>query len=355
MHSPGLALLRFVFAVWVLLHHTEPALPQPSWFHDMWFVRYGWTGVNGFFALSGYLFTDLYLEKASVDPDALLTFYKKRFLRIVPLYALLLLIQAWMKSASAYDVLMHLFFLHGFDSNTRLSINGAMWSLSTEVFFYIAIPFVLVMLQRLISGKRGLFLSGLILVALSLAGREFSRMLTEGVYAMTGTYDYGLWSGTVFGRFSDFGIGIFVALWMKQCDWNMRWLAAGFGVTCFYLVSVWMDANGGSKAVHVALFSWVGPFIAFGYALIIPVFHKAKMALATPIIFLGDISYALYLCQGLLIDRFSGIERTYRLLSFMGPWREEMTLISFAVFSTAVAAVLYVYFEKPIAKKWRKT
>lgn len=138
-------------------------------------VRCFWTGIDGFFVLSGFLITGILLRARS-KPHALKIFYFRRSLRIFPPYYVLLLVLAvWMAVKAgdwavplepahlSYWVYMQNLFIsvQGWDSFRPLS---HLWSLAVEEQFYLLWPFLVLMLplQRL----RGVLVAMLLLAPL---------------------------------------------------------------------------------------------------------------------------------------------------------------------------------------------
>lgn len=80
---PQLDGFRGIAILWVLLDH---------FFEKIYFFHFGWTGVNLFFVLSGYLITGRLSHHASTDggKNYFRNFYARRILRIFPLYYLFL-------------------------------------------------------------------------------------------------------------------------------------------------------------------------------------------------------------------------------------------------------------------------
>jgi peptidoglycan/LPS O-acetylase OafA/YrhL len=171
-HSPALDGLRGVALILVLIYHfTGVAGPLPG----------GWSGVDVFFVLSGFLITALLLdERKLLGRVALARFYARRGLRLLP--ALLVMLAIWSalllafhgqnwfgavpngsKSGGTVDVLpalghVALVLTYGinwvhalFHGHAPL---GHLWSLAVEEQFYLVWPFTLLFFLRLPTARR---------------------------------------------------------------------------------------------------------------------------------------------------------------------------------------------------------
>lgn len=110
-------------------------------------MAYGFVGVDLFFVISGYTMMLTYRKGASSGLKSATDFWKARASRIYPTYVVAVIFWAVMvrlgvavKSAGAYDIVMHLLMLHTFDNATFFSISGVFWSLAVEAHFYILFP-----------------------------------------------------------------------------------------------------------------------------------------------------------------------------------------------------------------------
>jgi len=96
IYFPGLNGLRFLAAFLVIVHHIEQfkgIYKLPNHFHLAFINIAGGLGVTLFFVLSGYLITYLLLkEKKQYNTISLPKFYIRRILRIWPLYYLLVIL-----------------------------------------------------------------------------------------------------------------------------------------------------------------------------------------------------------------------------------------------------------------------
>jgi peptidoglycan/LPS O-acetylase OafA/YrhL len=85
-HIPQLDVLRGIAVLMVMLSHISGNVPS---LHLNPVFRYGWTGVDLFFVLSGFLITGILL-RAKSETGYFTNFYVRRALRIWPLYFCLL-------------------------------------------------------------------------------------------------------------------------------------------------------------------------------------------------------------------------------------------------------------------------
>lgn len=152
---PELDGLRGLAILLVLLYHfvSSPRI-QPPLFHKLFAI--GWSGVDLFFVLSGFLIGGILLDVRE-SPNYFRTFYGRRFYRIVPLYYL------WI---SAYFVIalfcssrfpwhsipVYVLFLQNCTKIDRAVIAvawlGALWSLAVEEQFYLIVPTVVRFLTK---------------------------------------------------------------------------------------------------------------------------------------------------------------------------------------------------------------
>ena len=151
-HYPALDGLRGVAIILVLLYHNFNFLP---------FFNYGWTGVDLFFVLSGFLITSILLNAVGTR-HYLKNFYARRALRIFPIYLLtvavvLLLVSTTNRFTEQQDYYqLHQVFLwlnmqNWMYINFPVPVDNMLlfhcWSLSLEEQFYLFWP-LLVLLAR---------------------------------------------------------------------------------------------------------------------------------------------------------------------------------------------------------------
>lgn len=150
-HLAGLDHLRAFAIVFVLLFHAR-LFPHPEWIDVV--GKFGWTGVDLFFVLSGYLISsNLFQQMANAGTIILSDFFIKRFFRIIPAYltvvAIYFLIPAFREREALAPLWKYLTFTQNFGLDLR--VQGTFshaWSLCIEEQFYFLLPVILCCLFR---------------------------------------------------------------------------------------------------------------------------------------------------------------------------------------------------------------
>jgi len=142
----GLDHLRALAIVLVFLFHYR-GFQHPDWIDDV--SGFGWTGVDLFFVLSGFLIAgQLFAQLKSTGRIALGDFFIKRFFRIIPPYLIVLTVYFSIPFFREREALAPLWkfltFTHNFglDVIHRGTFSHA-WSLCIEEQFYLTLPFLL--------------------------------------------------------------------------------------------------------------------------------------------------------------------------------------------------------------------
>jgi peptidoglycan/LPS O-acetylase OafA/YrhL len=269
--------------------------------HTLWLDRapiaIGAYAVRLFFVLSGFLITGILLrqrtESISDSVRPMGAFYARRFLRICPIYylgivGLLLLGDEKIRGAWLYHVCyLSNVYCARIESLVGPPINH-LWSLSVEEQFYLAWPAVILLMPY----------------------RWLPRVITTVVVAAP------LWrfvTTLVWGKtlaawvlpmacLDSLGLGAMVAYWWhrpqrdgRRMQWRMRSMLIG-GALVLGLTAVLRSA--GSMAAATALrdlgaalvFAWLINGAAIGFTGVI-----GKALESAPLVYLGQISYGIYL------------------------------------------------------------
>lgn len=160
-HNDNIQHVRAIACLFVLCHHfqwLQPAIPQLFWS--------AWSGVDLFFAISGYVITLSFLrttvacpddmsfaEKISVNKTAIQAFFIKRSWRIFPpvivALALLALVTLVFGITRWTDLLVEICAALSMTYNYVIYDGGpfvldVLWSLGVEAQFYVLVPFFLI-------------------------------------------------------------------------------------------------------------------------------------------------------------------------------------------------------------------
>ena len=161
-YFPALDGLRAIAITMVLVRHWAAACRDHFHVHFILGNRLlsniclnGWSGVDLFFALSGFLVGSHVLRQthARLDEKVIRRYYLRRFLRIVPLYVLILLLCGFgliplyaVGGMDAFQFLVQMLFLQDYLGSPVLLPS---WSLGVEEKFYLLAPFLAFFLLKL--------------------------------------------------------------------------------------------------------------------------------------------------------------------------------------------------------------
>jgi peptidoglycan/LPS O-acetylase OafA/YrhL len=161
-----------IFSVF-LFHYSILIGGTPQWLSSH--SRFGWTGVDLFFVLSGFLISSqLFSQIKRGQIISIKDFYIKRFFRIFPAFWVTIAIYLWVPFFHEKEALPSVWRFLTFTQNFGLDISkygsfSHAWSLCVEEHFYLFLPLILVLLQAANSVKKSyrliiaLFILGIII------------------------------------------------------------------------------------------------------------------------------------------------------------------------------------------------
>lgn len=346
----GLNALRFMAAFAIFLLHQAPNASDfldknTLSFHVLssFFWKNLSVGVDLFFIISGFLITFLLLhEKETNRKIDFLSFYKRRALRIFPLYFFIVGISflQYRTTNPETDFLSYSLFLGNFallKAHTwPVSLLIPLWSLSIEEHFYLIIPFFI---QWLSPKKVAFFFGFLFLISIGFRTHTFLNNPTPFfvLYAHT------------LSRCDELLMGCLLALWQFYRPFRLKKALTPALIT---LILVFVALNSIEMSDYSTLFKAVFqkyivliPLLAFFTFFLVgesPILTKIKQA--KPLDYLGKISYGLYMYHfaigNLLLGATNVIPAAYWLVKVL-------INLSATIF---VASLSYEFVEKRIIK-----
>ena len=316
----------------------------------------GWTGVNLFFVLSGFLITGILLDTKS-KAHYFRNFYTRRALRILPLYYAVLALLAVVtrtglitRQASWAFLGLSFFYL----SNVTVLFGvpmqyGVLWSLAVEEHFYLLWPAVVRLLSR-----RRIALAGVTIIILCpcLRALYFIRGNNMGM-GYTWLVADGLAIGAVLAALARGPWGTRVRMW-----WVTAILFAASLITfgAGYPLGIFRSSRMLGATLRVTMLNF---FFAGTVALALLLGTSRWKALVNrPVLqFFGEISYGVYLIHMLIFDlEDSAVVRFFPSLSVPHGHFGVMVLL-FVMATGIVVAIAYLsrwYFEEPFLRLKRR-
>lgn len=144
MRLEQLTFTRFVAAISIVIFHYGRDIFPFSINSINFLFKYAYVGVSYFFILSGFVMIIAYGNKKHIE---FLDYIKKRFARIYPVYflAILILLCYFLFFHINFDyksLILNITLLQSWIPGFALSFNLPGWSLAVEMFFYITFPFL---------------------------------------------------------------------------------------------------------------------------------------------------------------------------------------------------------------------
>ena len=337
--------LRCVCILLVLWHH-RPRLFSEGTELPMVLSR-GFTGVDFFFVLSGFLITTLLLREEAQDGQfSIGGFYRRRILRIVPVYFLVVSLAAiwWIGVRGQGEWWSYLPYYYVFLANFLdgdIPLLAPMWSLSVEEQYYMIwpallllvpalrwrVPLVLVLVAAIYASAQGLLpeirLYGSVVIDVSLPDPSYGAILIGSLTAIALHHPAG------FRRL-----------------WRVVGHPAAPLVLFLALVAAWQFLPGillgwPSLVMHLLMAAILAALSVREDHLLAPVLRW------WPIARIGAVSYGLYLWH--LVGRHVGVESA-AALGFEGLVAGWVALPLYLLASIAIAEASFRGFESYFLK-----
>ena len=328
----------------------------------------GFVGVDIFFVISGYLITKLILEDINKKKFNLNNFYLRRARRLLPALFVVILItipfsvvlmsndQLIFYSKQIFSVIFfisNLFFWKNsgyFDPESDLQPLLHTWSLAVEEQFYIFFPILLILIFKYLKKKVTFLLIILSLISLSLSqiGGNFKiNNLSSSFPFLILPFDYFWQAGSAnfylpFGRAWELILGSLIALIFKKKRIKQKIINNFLSTIGFFLIIISIFFY--SKNIQYPSIFTLLPCI--GTALIIIYADKTtllfKLLTFKPLVFLGLISYSLYLWHQPVLS----LSKIY-----FGTELHFFTTFFLIIFSLILSLFSWRYIEQPFRNK----
>jgi peptidoglycan/LPS O-acetylase OafA/YrhL len=348
---PALTGLRGVAALWVVAYHLLlPAaliggLPARM-------VGRGYLAVDVFFVLSGYVMALSY-GAWFAGPwrwRVFAAFLWRRAARLYPIYGAILVFRLaytawryrtfhlprpWIAAPMAHpwsEAAANLLLVQSW--GVAPSTIGPAWSVSTEWGAYWAFPALAVLMLQ---GRPRMALGGA-LAAAGLLLATASLLHASGVGWSLDAWD-GRTATPLMRCLAGFCLGLGVRR-LSTCAGAARLAArASVGFAVLLLLAALLVSRAPDLAIY-PLFPLLVLCLACGHAL------PARLFAAGPVVWLGEISYSLYLLHIFLLHPIDMLRATLRLVAAPG-WADLATVLAVLAFLLAAASVSYRCIERP--------
>jgi peptidoglycan/LPS O-acetylase OafA/YrhL len=349
MRNFGLDFLRALAIILVVFSHICNLL-FPKQFQYVLSIYLGTIGVEVFFVLSGFLIGGIiisyFYEEEVFTFAQLKRFWKRRWLRTLPNYYLVLILSIFLycfifKYYTIRDTLPYFFFYQNLLSPNLISFFAVSWSLVIEELFYLSFPIVMFILYKFKLKKYNVLL---ITILLFLLIPLFIRFF----YALS--YKYAPWDFVfkkiAIMRLDGIGIGVLASFIYRfhRNLWNKsKYILIGIGIILLTFTSIYLFNNLGQINHPYGDFFMRTLFFnlfELGIACLLPIILDFKLnmpSVVKAITFVSIISYSIYLNHTIIVWFIEGV--------IMPNFIKLIVTISVIL---GISYLEYKYFEKPI-------
>lgn len=305
----GLDHLRALAIGFVFIYHYSTIFKSPHWLGPV--ASFGWSGVDLFFVLSGYLIGGGLLDRVRHGQGiSYSNFYLRRLCRIMPAFwvtvAIYFLVPGVIERSALAPWWRFLTFTQNFGLDNR--VHGAFshaWSLCVEEHFYLIVPGAIALFAGRRWSKYAWFVGGLLVLFGAVA-----RWWRWESYVSSGDLGFRPWLTWLYyptycrldGLLAGIGVAALLRFYPVQRDWLTKrpWPLLFLGIVLLYFASA-ISKNDLELSSSVIRF----PLVSLGYGLVL-------LAALSPMGFLARfqskltrtvavLSYALYLTHKMVI------------------------------------------------------
>jgi len=302
-------------------------------------------GVSYFYILSGFVMIIAYGNKNNIN---FLEYFKNRLARIYPVYLLaifLILGITFFNAVNIFDLILNIFMIQSWVPEKALTINIPGWSLSVELFFYLSFPILL----NQIYSKKTLKNITIWIILFWVISQIIFHLIISGIlkppfFSIKDSLYHPLL------HFNEFLIGNLAGIFFtkKLKAYRRKYMFPILILICILIVilkfPVGLNFHNGLLAI---MFIPIILLISLNKGIITKIISKK------PFVFLGEISFGIYILQAPIWIIFSD----YRMEKYLGLNKVFDFTISFfirLVILVVFSSLSYLYFEKPIRNYIKK-
>ena len=348
----SLQLYRGVASLLVVFHHANTILDRELKQDGSFKIfHFGWVGVDFFFVLSGFII--FYIHHADLgQPSQFKSFIAKRFLRIYPLYWIILfgkiftslLDKSSIISQSSPIRFIQVILLVPQERANLDRFIGVSWTLTHEIFFYLLFGLLILLKPKISRIIIIAWIVGLVLNFMNLVSIDRSLLFDFVFNARNLEFIFGCLAAYVVIKYDD--------------NNGKIWIFAALGMLIVAILNTRYHELGGVSA-EIAPIAYGIPF-ALLIVGSVRVEKSTFLKIPAVLIYLGNASYSIYLTHGFFI---SNSARIY--LKFAEKYNTNLLslrsdsiiciLISILIvsFSVAVGCITYAAIERPMMKVLR--
>jgi peptidoglycan/LPS O-acetylase OafA/YrhL len=334
---PTLQYFRGLAALFVLLHHiTGSTYAQYDYQYLKGWFDPGWSGVDFFFVLSGFIIFYIHQEDIG-DKQKLKPFVYKRITRIYPVYwiATLLFLPLFIRSGNSETSVIKSLILFPQKSHPILEVG---WTLGYEMLFYVLFTIAILLKPRI---SLWIFSFWLIGIFINLGNIADASSQTGNLYV-----------NYIFSHYNiEFILGCVSAYIVKNYDLKYKKTILIVGIIGF--LGAWI-------CIQVGLFTKfsIPRIFTFGISAALIIIGSALLDLKAKsqsvfksLLYLGDASYSIYLTHLPIYFYVNIAFRATNMYNTLGYFLATTSIVLIVLF---LGCLFHSFIEKPILSLIRK-
>jgi peptidoglycan/LPS O-acetylase OafA/YrhL len=339
MRVEQLTFTRFLAAIAIVIYHYGKNIIPFNFEISSFVFRQANLGVSYFFVLSGFIMIIAYNQNKVI---LTLEYFKRRFARIYPVYfmSIILLLGYFLLSKGRIDfkgLILNITMIQAWIPGQALSYNFPAWSLSVEVFFYLLFPFLFNKIYTKQPLKKLVIPVLLIFVITQILT---NYLVNSSFYNGYPVVRHDLIFYFPLMHLSSFLIGNIAGLYFmnrkktKNYDWSILLIFIGLIILLSYRTEI--NYHNGMLALF---FAPLMILISSNNGIITKVFNWKLL------VFLGKISYGIYIFQSPIYKLVNGVFKTLSIDNAILKFYSALILL------IIISAISYHYIEKPLRRK----